>query len=210
MFGLTFIHPVIDGLAAFVFAIGAVSLVEYAAHRLQHRGVLFGVEHMNHHILGFGSGVFPELWAYTKPALPFCLLAFSVSVWAGVGGAIGGVLMMGFVSYCHQLCHERPEIMWWQKQVSHHIHHRLDQRDCNFGISSALWDHVFGTYRATEGGTPRRFSTISWREYLDISWRATPEHLKWQPVWLEHGRLSADLPGIEELPRPQPLRNEAA
>lgn len=139
-------------------AAGALTwtLLEYLIHRgLGHgrrwRGNPFGVEHLRHHVEG----------DYFAP--PWKKVVFAAGV-AGVLGALG-VALAGWTlgpSYVaglvgcyglYELLHRRlhthggigPYGRWARR---HHFFHHLSDARTNFGVTSPLWDVVFGTYRA--------------------------------------------------------------
>ena len=67
-------------LAAFVVG----TFVEYAVHRLMHRGRLLGKIHAEHHRDGVGQGWFGEFWDYFVGTVPL-LAAGGLVGWLGLG-----------------------------------------------------------------------------------------------------------------------------
>ncbi|MGZ3425339.1 MAG: sterol desaturase family protein [Polyangia bacterium] len=164
------------------------SLLEYVIHRwLGHdrrfRGNPFAVEHIRHHVEG----------DYFAPSWKKGIIAAVVAVVLGapallVGGAaglawVGGLLgFYGVYELLHRLEHvspgRGPYARWARRH--HFTHHFVDAR-CNHGVTSPLWDLVFGTYRR-----PGRI--------------AVPPRLKMR--WLEDprtGRVRADWADTFEL-----------
>jgi sterol desaturase/sphingolipid hydroxylase (fatty acid hydroxylase superfamily) len=121
----------------------AWSLVEYMVHRFLFHS-LYRREHWTHHldVLAFiGISSWKTSSAYAG-LLVFAWLTGLTSVFIGV--------IVGYFFYIslHYVMH-RPE-HWAYRFVSglatnHDLHHRKGIEK-NFGVSSPLWDHVFGTY----------------------------------------------------------------
>lgn len=130
------------------------SLLEYVIHRwLGHgrrlRGNPFGVEHLRHHVEG---DYFAPTWKKAAVVTPFALAvgtpAYALAGPAGVG-YIGGLVALYVVyEWFHRREHTHggvgPYGRWARR---HHFHHHLVDARTNFGVTSPLWDIVFGTYR---------------------------------------------------------------
>jgi sterol desaturase/sphingolipid hydroxylase (fatty acid hydroxylase superfamily) len=67
------------------------------------------------------------------------------------------------------VAHDRPELMFWMKMPSHHVHHTYHQWHHNFGVTVDWWDHVFGTYKEMPWHKPE--TPLRWRDFLDSRWR---------------------------------------
>lgn len=137
---------------------GAVgwTFLEYCIHRwLGHdsrfRGNPFGVEHVQHHALG----------NYFAPTVKKLAVAVVVALVVGtpawlVGGATGltavGGLLVAYGAYevFHRREHTHPgwsPIGRWLR--AHHFHHHFVDPRTNHGVTTPIWDLVFGTYRST-------------------------------------------------------------
>jgi sterol desaturase/sphingolipid hydroxylase (fatty acid hydroxylase superfamily) len=137
-------------LAGWVLA-GALawSLVEYGLHRFVLHGVQpFRAWHAAHHrrpgaLIGlptaasallFGAFAFAPVWwaAGFEPACDFML------------GLLGGYLVYGLV---HQGLHRAAAGGGWLRRQRrwHARHHGSGGSQVAFGVTSALWDHVFGS-----------------------------------------------------------------
>lgn len=152
--------------AAAAFLVG--SLVEYWGHRAMH--VWFKRErHLEHHRSGTGQGFCREFWGYARGVWLLFPVGFTHSAAAGVAFAVASVCYCALAAYAHELQHEHPECCFWLRQPVHHLHHSRGLWHHNFGITSHLWDHVFGTYRslAWQAVTPR-----DWRNLVRINWLA--------------------------------------
>lgn len=119
------------------------SFVEYAMHRFLFHA-WYRREHWTHHLdvlalIGISS------WKTTATFI--ALLALFQAV--GLASLIAGV-MLGYLAYIslHYVMH-RPEHPLYRLMpglvTNHDLHHQRGVEK-NFGVSSPLWDHVFGTY----------------------------------------------------------------
>ena len=143
--------------AALAAAAGVASwtLLEYLIHRWmghdrRFRRTPFGVEHIRHHIEG---DYFAPTWkklivaavvgaAVIGPALT---LAGTAAGTAYVGAFLA---FYGVYEWLHRRDHTHPGIgpygRWARR---HHFHHHFVDGRTNFGVTSPVWDRVFGTYR---------------------------------------------------------------
>ncbi|BCD85793.1 fatty acid hydroxylase [Pseudomonas solani] len=124
------------------------SLIEYGVHRFLFHS-LYRREHWTHHLdvlafIGISSWKTSAVYALL---LPLCAYLGLASLFAG--------LVAGYFLYIslHYVMH-RPG-HWFYRFIpglvfNHDLHHQKGVEK-NFGVSSPLWDHVFGTYvRAVE------------------------------------------------------------
>jgi sterol desaturase/sphingolipid hydroxylase (fatty acid hydroxylase superfamily) len=126
----------------------AWSALEYIIHRwVLHRTPPFRGLHAQHHL-------HPSALIGTPTWLSATLFA---GLWVAVahtasGTAAGGLttgLMSGYLVYTliHDAVHHRaarPGSWLYRAKIRHALHHRLGA-DCNFGVSSGVWDTVLGT-----------------------------------------------------------------
>jgi sterol desaturase/sphingolipid hydroxylase (fatty acid hydroxylase superfamily) len=141
LYGFTAWWPVL-------FAAGVLfwTLYEYLLHRfVLHRLWLFRAVHAAHHDQ-------QKDYIGTHPALTIAIYA-ALWILLGVGNASAAMVgfSAGYVAYSalHTLFHYariRPGSRLWRAKRRHALHHWLD--DVNYGVSTALWDRAFGTYRA--------------------------------------------------------------
>jgi len=164
--------------------LGAISwsFLEYVMHRYwghdrRFRRTAFGVEHIRHHIEGdyfaptwkkllFAAGVAAGL------ALPVVLLGAAVGL-PYLAGLLG---FYGLYELVHRRLHTHAGIGWYGRYLRrHHFRHHLVDARSNFGVTSPLWDVVFGTWRRAERITvPPRLAMV-W--LVDRSTgQARPEH----------------------------------
>ncbi|MEO1672644.1 MAG: sterol desaturase family protein [Cyanobacteria bacterium J06631_2] len=154
-------------ISAFIFA----SFVEYWLHRLMHIFPHFGrdiVPHYEHHRENTANGVIQEFRDYAM-VVPLSLLAFVISVPVGITAVAGSLVYAAFSAYTHQLQHENPTKCVWMKMPIHYVHHKYNQWGHNFGLAVDWWDHIFGTYKATDWLSESELENSD-RSYLQIKW----------------------------------------
>lgn len=129
--------------------IGGWTLVEYVMHRFVfHRLEAAAEVHEMHHAAP-SAYVGTPTWA---SFVGFALLAFLPLLWAGgVEFACGGTagLMIGYLGYLivHDAVHRwriGSTSILYRAKLRHAAHHYGD-REGNFGVTTDLWDRVFGT-----------------------------------------------------------------
>jgi sterol desaturase/sphingolipid hydroxylase (fatty acid hydroxylase superfamily) len=125
------------------------TLTEYSWHRfLFHwRGAPRSLRegHARHHRAPEGALALPFF-----TALPHGLVVWGLSaslIGSRLGAFFTGIWFLGYVAYSgvHQLVHSpfRHPLLTWLREV-HDVHHTRSDR--NFGVTSPLWDWVFGTW----------------------------------------------------------------
>jgi|HubBroStandDraft_1064217.scaffolds.fasta_scaffold97768_2 sterol desaturase/sphingolipid hydroxylase (fatty acid hydroxylase superfamily) len=148
----------IKWLAAFIVGIALWTLLEYLLHRfVLHQMPTFSDMHGVHHDL-------PRAFVGTPTWVSLSILALAIFVpaWRGIslnvaGGLMAGV-MLGFLWYGivhHVIHHRRPRFLASRLTASIHRHlrHHYSDRPGNFGVTTVLWDLLFGTLDAPR---PRR------------------------------------------------------
>jgi sterol desaturase/sphingolipid hydroxylase (fatty acid hydroxylase superfamily) len=134
------------------FIAGAVvwTFAEYVLHRgLGHRRAKnpFTVEHLRHHA---NPGYFAPSWKKAIAASSVLgLLApplFLAAGTVGLSGAVGFVLMYVVYEIIHRRLHTHPaRTRYGEWCRRHHLHHHSRRARMNHGVTSPLWDWVFGT-----------------------------------------------------------------
>lgn len=134
------------------------TFLEYVLHRwLGHaprfRGNPFGVEHVRHHVEG---DYFAPTWKKLAAAAVAAAVIAAPAVWLA-GATLGLAYVAGLMGFygVYEALH-RLEHVWegmgpygrWARR-HHFTHHFVDAR-CNHGVTSPLWDLVFGTYRRAD------------------------------------------------------------
>lgn len=141
------------------------TLFEY----LLHRGVLHGMPpfkrwHALHHARPAALIGTPTVLSAPLMALLFFLpplwlsdvwlaCALSLGVLAGDVGDVGDV---GDSLIHHAIHRWRARSAWLLQLKRHHARHHLDQEGGNYGVTSAFWDHVFGSTLTGPGSPAHR------------------------------------------------------
>jgi sterol desaturase/sphingolipid hydroxylase (fatty acid hydroxylase superfamily) len=87
--------------------------------------------------------------------LCFFFLFMRYSAFAFVAG-----ISAGYLAYCtiHYLVHTRPSKLPFHRLWIHHLKHHHKYPDKAYGVSSPLWDIIFGTMPPENGNTTKHFS----------------------------------------------------
>lgn len=136
---------------ATVFGVGLIcwTLIEYLVHRIVfHHAPILSRIHERHHqspreLIGTPA------WA----SLLAGVIGIACPCWVGLGfnlataataGIFTGYLWYVFVHYTtHHWQHHKPSYLY-RARVRHARHHYVSHRK-NFGVTTSLWDHFFGT-----------------------------------------------------------------
>lgn len=131
------------------------TFLEYVIHRWmghdrRFRRTPFGQEHTRHHAEG---GYFAPTWkkvivaATTTAVLLIPAVALAGRL-VGASYVAGLMLFYGAYEVLHRREHTHPGIgpygRWARR---HHFHHHFVDARTNHGVTSPIWDLVFGTYR---------------------------------------------------------------
>lgn len=137
----------VGGIAIFGAGLILFTLIEYAFHRWLFHGAVetFAQGHRRHHAQPLGDDALP----FFLPPLAMLGLAGLLRTLLPAGDALlfAAALATGYALYglSHALIHARrfrnPAARRWA--ASHHVHHH--HLDSNFGVTTPLWDFVFGT-----------------------------------------------------------------
>lgn len=94
------------------------------------------------------------------PAVSIPLAALFWAIFQGIQATLGGVLdptwaagvfagfVVGYTTYDlmhYFLHHARPRWKWMVRLKAHHMNHHHQHKPRKYGVSSTVWDHVFGT-----------------------------------------------------------------
>jgi len=139
---------------AFALGVATWSILEYALHRfLGHdRRTMpnfFSVEHTRHHIEGdyFAPTWKKGLAAVAITGLNFVLLRLFVAEALAVAYTTGFVGMYVTYEVLHRRAHTHAGIGAYGRFLRrHHFHHHFANPRSNHGVTSPVWDLVFGTY----------------------------------------------------------------
>lgn len=130
------------------------TLLEYAIHRWmghdrRFRRSPFGVEHVRHHIEGnYFAPAWKKLIAaaiFIAVLAPPAILIAGASL--GLAYVAGLIAFYGMYEWLHRREHTHPgtgPYGRWARR--HHFHHHFADGRTNHGVTTPLWDLVFGTY----------------------------------------------------------------
>jgi len=151
------------------------SLLEYTIHRWaghdrRFRPNLFAKEHIRHHIEG---DYFAPSWGKAAAAVALFVVVVVPAVLiggiaAGLAYCAGLVAFYLFYEVLHRLEHVKSGFGFYGRWARrHHFYHHFVDARFNHGVTSPIWDLVFGTYRTADKiEVPRR---------LMMSWLGDPE-----------------------------------
>lgn len=137
-------------------ALGAAgwTLAEYLMHRYvghEAKGKnSFSRKHLRHHA---EVDWFAATWEKAVTAVVVVVPLSLVGAWllgaAGIAFAVGFTGMYVAYEVLHRLIHVRaPTTAYGRWACRHHLHHHFKSPRMNHGVTTPLWDHVFGTYEA--------------------------------------------------------------
>ncbi len=140
--------------AALVAGCVAWTFAEYALHRFWGHGPLrFGLfykEHTRHHAEGHYmtsnilKGAFGVSLFFVSVALGLWLKVPTLGVCFGLGFS----LAYGYYEYFHWSLHQYAAGSFYGRWARrHHFYHHFHDPRMNHGVTSPLWDVIFGTYR---------------------------------------------------------------
>lgn len=156
-------------LGEFAIGMSIWTFLEYVLHRwVLHRVPYIAPMHDAHH-----RAPRDLLGTPTWLSVPLIWLIFFFPLWregsfAAASGLTAGV-MTGFFWYGvlhHAAHHGRPRLLatWFSNCTRRHARHHYSKRSVNFGVTTAVWDHLFGTAEGTSRAvtpSPRRFQVTS-------------------------------------------------
>ena len=144
------------GNTAGLFLIGLFSwtLGEYLLHRFLYHKIGdasydSGIHYLFHGIHheypnDISRTVLPPVPSLIIAAILFSLFYLALGIYAFVVGP-GFLIGYSLYMYLHYMVHKRKPLKKWDFWWRHHNIHHFQQHDRGFGVSSSLWDHVFGT-----------------------------------------------------------------
>jgi sterol desaturase/sphingolipid hydroxylase (fatty acid hydroxylase superfamily) len=131
-------------------------LHRFAMHELHGRGIM-SREHLEHHVHSAWNFSVTHLlsWAGMLP-----LTWWLAGVGAGMGVAVGWAVGYFFYEYQHAMAHlRRPSGRYGTWLRRHHFHHHFGHPMANHGVTTPVWDRVFGTHEVPEMvRVPRRLA----------------------------------------------------
>lgn len=137
-------------LGAFFWTFLEYMIHRYMGHDRRFRKTPFGIEHVRHHIEG---NYFAPNWKKVLAALIVTLFLIGPAILIA-GNVAGPAFVAGLISFysVYEIAHRRrhthaptgPYARWARR---HHFYHHFVDGRANHGVTSPIWDIVFGTYR---------------------------------------------------------------
>ena len=147
-----------------LWTLGEYLMHRFAMHALRGKGMA-SREHLRHHAQR-DSVLESWYFAWTGVIVVGVALAISAARLLGpVGVCLGAgwVAGYGFYDWIHWRAHRRPIAHPYERWVRrHHFHHHFGHPTANHGVTTPVWDLVFGTYERVDGQlrVPRRLAMV--------------------------------------------------
>jgi sterol desaturase/sphingolipid hydroxylase (fatty acid hydroxylase superfamily) len=155
-------NPPALSLWAFTYGAGLLgwTFIEYVLHRtVFHHAPILSRIHGEHHLkprelIGTPAwaSVLIGVIAVASPA--WATLGFGLGT-AATAGLVTGYLWFVFVHYATHHFEPRRGSYLYRARLRHNLHHHLSDAG-NYGVTTGLWDYVFGTAIVRRVGGPRR------------------------------------------------------
>ncbi|MEZ5179658.1 MAG: sterol desaturase family protein [Acidimicrobiales bacterium] len=189
----------------FAWTLGEYVLHRFVMHELRGRG-LPSREHLLHHADPEGNPGRPVLsWIgiVVVGAVLFVAPGLAVAGALGAPRAAGLALWAGWLAgygtyeRIHTRCHTHPPRGAYGRWVRrHHFHHHYGHALANHGVTSPLWDLVFGTREVAERVRVPRRHAMRW--LVDAAGSVRPEHrATYELVGPDAGRAGARLAALD-------------
>jgi sterol desaturase/sphingolipid hydroxylase (fatty acid hydroxylase superfamily) len=132
------------------------TLLEYALHRIAlHRMPVFSPMHGLHHgapldLIGTPSWISVTVWVSVILLPLWWFTSFNVANGMTVGVMIG----YWWYGYVHHVIHHhtrKPSSAYFNELRAWHMRHHHSPKRGNFGVTTRLWDYVFGTAISARG-----------------------------------------------------------
>lgn len=148
-------------MIAFILGVLAWTLAEYAIHRgFGHRKGAknpFSVEHLKHHAL---VTYFAPTW---KKAIVAVAVFAVCALIAGPAFAGGFAAMYVTYEWVHRRLHTHAALTAYGRWARrHHFHHHFARPRMNHGVTTPLWDWVFGTLDVPDQVKVPRGNALPW------------------------------------------------
>jgi len=162
------IHACAALLGALTWTLAEYCIHRWMGHDRRFRRSRFGREHTRHHAEGdYFAPTSAKLAAAAVAALALGTPAVLVAGGAGLAWTAGLFGCYATYEILHRMAHVHAGIGWYGRWIRrHHFHHHFVDPHTNHGVTSPLWDLVFGTYR--------RPSVIPVPPRLRMAWLCDP------------------------------------
>jgi sterol desaturase/sphingolipid hydroxylase (fatty acid hydroxylase superfamily) len=150
-----------------LWTLGEYVLHRFAMHELHGKGIM-SREHLEHHVTSSWSFSITHLLSWTGMLLVgfgvwMPITWFLVGPLAGASVAVGWAVGYFFYEYQHAVAHLRaPSGRYGRWLRRHHFHHHFGHPMANHGVSTLVWDRVFGTYEVPEQVRVPRRMALRW------------------------------------------------
>lgn len=150
-----------------LWTLGEYVLHRFAMHELHGKGIM-SREHLEHHVTSSWSFSITHLLSWTGMLLVgfgvwMPITWFLVGPLAGASVAVGWAVGYFFYEYQHAVAHLRaPSGRYGRWLRRHHFHHHFGHPMANHGVSTLVWDRVFGTYEVPEQVRVPRRLVLPW------------------------------------------------
>lgn len=147
-----------------LWSLGEYLMHRFGMHELRGKG-LASREHLRHHA---ERDSILESWYFAWAGVIGVGVALAINT-AKLLGPVGVCLGAGWVAaygvydWIHWRAHRRPIANAYERFVRrHHFHHHFGHPMANHGVTTPLWDMVFGTYERVDGPlrVPRRLAMV--------------------------------------------------
>jgi sterol desaturase/sphingolipid hydroxylase (fatty acid hydroxylase superfamily) len=145
-----------EWLAACLAGLMLWTFLEYVLHRIAlHRMPVFSPMHSLHHgapldLIGTPSWVSVTVWVCVILLPLWWLAGFNVANGITVGVMVG----YWWYGYVHHVIHHhtrKPTSAYFSDLRAWHMRHHHSPKRGNFGVTTHVWDHVFGTAISAQG-----------------------------------------------------------
>jgi sterol desaturase/sphingolipid hydroxylase (fatty acid hydroxylase superfamily) len=145
----------IDVVAAIALGVLTWTFLEYLIHRWmghdrRFRRSPFGIEHVRHHIEGnYFAPTWKKLIAAAIVTAVLCGPAIAIAgAQVGISYVGGLIVFYGVYEWLHRREHTHPGLGAYGRWARrHHFHHHFVDGRRNHGVTTPIWDFVFGTYQ---------------------------------------------------------------
>lgn len=192
-----------------MWTLGEYLMHRFAMHEMRGKGMA-SREHLRHHA---ERDSVLESWYFAWAGVLGVGFALGVNAqnavgWAGWALGVGWVSGYGVYDWLHFRAHRRHVANGYERWLRrHHFHHHFGHPMANHGVTSPVWDKVFGTHEPVDGPirVPRR---LAMRWLCDESGEVRPEYaadyvlvgnrpLDADQATVDHDRAFANLAPVE-------------
>ncbi|MCF8461690.1 MAG: sterol desaturase family protein [Flavobacteriales bacterium] len=154
---------------SFFSGVALWTFTEYMLHRFlghEHKGKnFFKDEHSLHHQrVHYFAPAGKKIAAAIAVAVSLFLILNLIVAWTNALAFVLGLMgMYGLYEYVHTRYHRKgPVAKIFIVLRKHHFYHHFHQPKLNHGVTTRIWDRVFGTFHRVETVTVPRKMTMDW------------------------------------------------